>query len=507
MVGQAHGRVTDAGGEHFNQHGGNRTVHHRDQQHQVGEDDDHSNFVELGHVSLGGVVGSLERSAQFAREHSVFGCFLATQGFDTGGCCGNRFGVFGLGGVELSEFLLGAVFGGGDVFWCHSGQHFGVTHFDHSSGASRRHHVVIAHRSGSELLLGDVARRSELLGARGVELERALGRVCSHGDFGRSLGSGQIRVSGLGQGSKHREVGHSSQKAASQDDGLAANLVGQGAKHDEERRANDQRDCHHDVGGRTVHLQGLRQEEQGVELTGVPDHGLTSGQADQGQDHDFEVFPLAKGLAQRRFGRLAFGLHFCESGRLVHGQTDVHRHAQQQNRHDERNAPAPICKGVFADGSTGAQNHHQAQEQAQGSGGLDPGGIGATLAVGRVFSHIGSSATVFTTERQALQHAQGDQDDGGRCANRGVIRQDTHDEGRETHDQDGDQEGVLAANHVAQTAKHQSAEGAHDETGGKRQQRKNEGRAFIKSAEKLLGNNGCQRTVQIKVVPLKNGAE
>ena len=127
--------------------------------------------------------------------------------------------------------------------------------------------------------------------------------------------------------------------------------------------------------------------------------------------------------------------------------------------------------------------------------------------MGRVFSHIGGSATVFTTERQALQHAQGNQDHRCGHANRGVVRQDTNDEGRKTHDQDGDQEGVLAADHVAQTAKHQSAEGAHDETGSKRQQGKNEGRAFIQSAEELLGNNGCQRTVQIKVVPLKNGAE
>jgi len=75
----------------------------------------------------------------------------------------------------------------------------------------------------------------------------------------------------------------------------------------------------------------LGQEEQGIELAGVPDHGLTSGQTDQGQDHDLQVLPLAEGLGQRCLGGLAFSLHLGESGRLIHAQADVDRYGQQQD--------------------------------------------------------------------------------------------------------------------------------------------------------------------------------
>ena len=49
------------------------------------------------------------------------------------------------------------------------------------------------------------------------------------------------------------------------------------------------------------------QEEQRVELTRVPDHGLADGQA-QREQHDLEVLPLAEGLGERRLGLLALAL-------------------------------------------------------------------------------------------------------------------------------------------------------------------------------------------------------
>jgi len=66
---------------------------------------------------------------------------------------------------------------------------------------------------------------------------------------------------------------------------------------------------------------------------------------------------------------------------------------------------------------------------------------------------------------------------------------------------------VFASYHVAQAAKHQRPKRPHDEAGGKSQQRENEGRARIKPAKELLGNDRGKRSVQIEVVPLENGAE
>ena len=105
---------------------------------------------------------------------------------------------------------------------------------------------------------------------------------------------------------------------------------------------------------------------------------------------------------------------------------------------------------------------------------------------------VGCSATILATECQALQQAQTDQDHGSGNANRRVAGQDADDKCRQTHDQDGHQEGVFAPDHVPQTAKHQGPERTDNKSRGKRQQGENEGGAFIKSSKELLGNDGRQ---------------
>ncbi|MNS73253.1 hypothetical protein D3C72_1066880 [compost metagenome] len=110
----------------------------------------------------------------------------------------------------------------------------------------------------------------------------------------------------------------------------------------------------------------------------------------------------------------------------------------------------------------------------------------------RMLGHIGCRAAILATQCQTLQHAQHDQDDGRCHADAGVVGQDTDDEGRGTHQQDGDQKGVLAADHVPQAAKHQRAERPHDEACGECQQRKNEGRGGIEPRKELLGDDGRQ---------------
>ena len=155
----------------------------------------------------------------------------------------------------------------------------------------------------------------------------------------------------------------------------------------------------------------------------------------------------------------------------------------------------------------GDADHRKRHEEAQRGRGLDPRGVVAALAIGRMLGHVGGGATVLTAQRQALQQAQRDQNDRGGHADGGVVGQDADDEGRQAHDQDGDQEGVLATDHVAQAAKHQRAKGAHDEACGKSQQREDEGRTRIQATEKLLGNDRGQRSIQVKVIPLEHGAE
>ena len=54
----------------------------------------------------------------------------------------------------------------------------------------------------------------------------------------------------------------------------------------------------------------------------------------------------------------------------------------------------------------------------------------AALAVGGVLGHVGGRAAVLAAQRQALQEAQGDEDDRRRDAERGVAGQDADDERR-----------------------------------------------------------------------------
>jgi len=173
---------------------------------------------------------------------------------------------------------------------------------------------------------------------------------------------------------------------------------------------------------------------------------------------------------------------------------------------EEGKTPAPGLEFLFAGQGAGAQDDQQRQEQADRGRGLDEGREQAALAVRRVFGHVGGGAAVLSAQRQALQDAQGNEDDRRRDADLLVARQDADQEGRGAHQQDGHQEGVLTADHVAQAAEHQRAERAHDEAGGEGEQGEDEGCIRV-ADEELLGDDGSERTVEIEVVPFENGAE
>ncbi|OIQ67974.1 hypothetical protein GALL_504380 [mine drainage metagenome] len=124
------------------------------------------------------------------------------------------------------------------------------------------------------------------------------------------------------------EVGQRGDQAAGEDDGLAADPVGQRAEDDEERRADQQRGGDQQVGRHRIDLEGLGEKEQGVELARVPDHRLTGRQPDQGQDHQLEVRPAGEALGQRRFRRRALIDHLLEHRALIELQPNPQRHAQ-----------------------------------------------------------------------------------------------------------------------------------------------------------------------------------
>ena len=167
-------------------------------------------------------------------------------------------------------------------------------------------------------------------------------RIGHDDDFHRFMRLRQRRVGGLGHHVEHREVGDHGKQAAAQNNRLAPDLVGQPTEQDEPARADRQRPCHQQIAGVAVDLQHRGQEEQRVELPGVPNHTLAGDHAEQRENGPFGVFPLAECLAQRRFGVRAFRFHFQEGRAFRQLHTDPNGNRQQQHRHNERHAPAPV---------------------------------------------------------------------------------------------------------------------------------------------------------------------
>ena len=102
---------------------------------------------------------------------------------------------------------------------------------------------------------------------------------------------------------------------------------------------------------------------------------------------------------------------------------------------------------------------------------------------------------------------QGHQDDRRGHADGRVGRQDADSDRRQAHDHDGHEEGVLAPDHVAEAAEHQRPERPHEEARRESQQRGDERGRRVERGEELLGDDPGQRSVQVEVVPLENGAE
>ncbi|MNO94236.1 hypothetical protein D3C76_858540 [compost metagenome] len=310
----------------------------------------------------------------------------------------------------------------------------------------------------------------------------------------------------MGQGLEDREVQRRGEQQAEHQHRFAPDLVRQPAEENEEGRADGHTDDQQAVGHGGVHFQELGEEEQHIELRRVEGHRLPGIDAEQGDQDHLEVVPFTEGVADRRLAEFAFLFHFHERRRLVQAQANPGRDAQQDDREQERNAPAPDFE-LIAREVAAAEYHQQRQQQAQGGGGLDPAGVESAFAHWRVFCHVGRGAAVLTPQCQALEHAQHHEDDRRGDADARVGGQQADAEGGQAHEHDGGEEGVLAPDHVPQPAEHQGTERPDDETGGKRHQGEDERRGVVDPGEELLADHRREGAIEEKVIPLEDRPE
>ena len=457
MVGQRHRGVADARREQFDQPRGDRAINHGHVDHQHGEQEQHHRVIDFRRIGFFRVTGVFQRCAEAGGEGVV-------AGLEVGGGEGAAFEA--LDNAVTDAHLRDRVRFGGDVLV--RDRAFRQQGFRQVTGAGES---GLAHR---------------------IELERALLGTGDDLDRIFFLGDEHVRIAVLGQRSKDRKVGQRRQDAAGHDDRLAPDAIGQAAENHEERCADQQRSGDQQIGGLRVDLQCLQQEEQRIELPGVPDHCLPGRAAQQRHDHHFEVVPACKGFGQRRFRGLAFVLHFLEYRRLAQLQANVHRHGQQNDRQQKRNPPAPRLERLVTQRRAAGENHQQRHEQTEGGGGLNPRSEKATAVAWRVLRYVGCRAAVFTTQRQTLEQTQGDQNHRGGDADGGVAGQQTDDCRGHAHDHDGDQKRVFAPDHVTQAPEDDGAERPHRKPGGEGQQGKDERGGFVDAGEEVLGDDRRQ---------------
>ena len=204
------------------------------------------------------------------------------------------------------------------------------------------------------------------------DVEVAIRRL--HRDHVRLRERLQRRVHVVREPLEEREVRERRDEAAGQDDLQPPDLVRQRAENDEERRAQQQGEPDHRVRRKPVDLEGDREEEERVELARVPHHALARGGAQERQQHVLVVRIVQEALGERRLGPAALGLHPLEYRRLVQLQPDVDREDQQDERHQERNAPAPVGEilGAHHAAEAADADHRERQEESQRGRGLDP---------------------------------------------------------------------------------------------------------------------------------------
>ena len=120
-----------------------------------------------------------------------------------------------------------------------------------------------------------------------------------------------------------------------------------------------------------------------------------------------------------------------------------------------------------------------------------------------MFADVDRGAAIFAAERETLGEAEANQNDRRDDADRSVGRQQSDEESADAHERHRDDEGVFAADKVAEPAEEQCAERTHGKTGREGEQREDESRCRIHTGKELCGKNRRQGAVDIKVVPLE----
>jgi hypothetical protein len=124
-----------------------------------------------------------------------------------------------------------------------------------------------------------------------------------------------------------------------------------------------------------------------------------------------------------------------------------------------------------------------------------------------VLGDVNRGAAILTAECQALDQPKRDQNDRRGDVPGRIARQQADEEGADAHQGHGDQEGVFAADQIAEATEDQRAERVNCEARCKRQQRENESDIRRHIGEKVFCQEHAERPVDVEVVPFEDGIQ
>lgn len=317
-------------------------------------------------------------------------------------------------------------------------------------------------------------------------------------DHGQDQGPRRLGVDQREDG----EGGGGGQDRAGEDDRAAADPVGErggAGQHDQGDRGGD--------GERGEHLRAGVADAGGVrdQVTGQQGLGGEGADADAaGQQHRARAAQDVED-GEPRLGAVL--LHLGEQRALDHLETDEQADAEQQHAQQERHAPAPGRELVLGEG--GDQGDHGGGDQGAERGPhLREARPEPTALLARVLHDHQGRATPLTADGDALDHAQGDQQD--RCPDAdGVVGgQQADEEAGAAHQAHGEQQHVLAAQAVAEVSEDDAADGAGHISGGEGAERGDRAHGGVGAGEEQFAEDERgDGAVDEEVVELDGGAE
>ena len=201
-------------------------------------------------------------------------------------------------------------------------------------------------------------------------------------------------------------------------------------------------------------------------------------------------------------------LGFEEDGGFGDVGADVVADEHDHGGEPERDAPAPAEEGFAAQGGGHDEQDQRGQEVAHRHCGLRPAGPESAGLVGAVLGHEQHGAAPFAAEGEALDEAQGHQQ--GRCqvADVGEAGEAAHQERGDADDHDGQLQGGLAAQLVADLAEHDAAQRPGHESHRVGDEGLDDAVQFVAGGgeEVLAENQGGGGGVEEELVPLHHRA-